>query len=157
MPDMLTKLYALPDWTDLRRRLEGEGVTVRRALAPERHVVVAWVRAQFNEAWASETGVAFARSPVACHIAQQGAELLGFACHDATCKGFFGPTGVVEAHRGRGLGKALLFAALEAMRAEGYAYAIIGGAGPVEFYARAVGATAIAGSEPGVYRGMLGG
>ena len=37
----------------------------------------------------------------------------------------------------------------------GYAYAIIGAAGPVEFYAKAVGATVIPDSSPGVYADLL--
>jgi hypothetical protein len=46
-------------------------------------------------------------------------------------------------------------ACLQAMRAEGYAYAIIGGVGPAEFYAKTVGAVEIEGSTPGIYRGQL--
>jgi hypothetical protein len=38
----------------------------------------------------------------------------------------------------------------------GYAYAIIGGAGPTAFYAKTVGAVAIEGSTPGIYRDPLG-
>jgi hypothetical protein len=41
------------------------------------------------------------------------------------------------------------------MKSQGYGYAIIGGVGPAEFYAKTVGAIAIEGSEPGVYRGLL--
>lgn len=41
------------------------------------------------------------------------------------------------------------------MREQGYAYAIIGGVGPVEFYAKTVGAVVIEGSDPGIYRGMI--
>ena len=37
----------------------------------------------------------------------------------------------------------------------GYAYAIIGAAGPVEFYAKAVGATVIPDSSPGIYADLL--
>ena len=85
----------------------------------------------------------------------EGGALVGFACYDATIRGFFGPTGVHEAQRGRGLGKALLFAALHTMWEVGYAYAVIGSAGPTEFYAKAVGATPIEGSTPGIYRGLL--
>jgi predicted N-acetyltransferase YhbS len=70
-------------------------------------------------------------------------------------RGMFGPTGVAERQRGRGIGTALLFASLRAMRRQGYAYAVIARVGPEEFYRRAVGATVIAGSEPGVYRGKL--
>jgi hypothetical protein len=37
----------------------------------------------------------------------------------------------------------------------GYAYAIIGGAGPVDFYQKTVGAIEIEGSVPGIYRDRL--
>ena len=81
---------------------------------------------------------------------------MGFACHDATCPNFFGPTGVEAKARKRGIGKALLFALPRGHAAsQGFGYAIIGGVGPAEFYAKAVGAAAIEGSEPGVYRGLL--
>ena len=82
--------------------------------------------------------------------------MLGFACHDVTCRNFFGPEGVVAEERGRGTGRALLLAALHAQREQGYAYAIIGGVGPAAFYARTVGAVTIADSTPGIYAGMLG-
>jgi GNAT superfamily N-acetyltransferase len=114
----------------------------------------------FNPHWRSECETALARMPVSCFIAtvkdEDGASrMVGFGCYDATAKGFFGPTGVDPEFRGRGLGKALLLACLDAMRAEGYGYAIIGGAGPVDFYAKCVGAIPIEGSAPGIYRGML--
>jgi predicted N-acetyltransferase YhbS len=57
--------------------------------------------------------------------------------------------------RGKGVGKALLLACMHGLHDEGYAYAIIGGAGPTEFYGKAVGAIPIEGSVPGVYKGML--
>lgn len=80
--------------------------------------------------------------------------MIGFACYNATAKGFFGPTGVSPEARGLGAGKALLIAALHAMREDGYGYGIIGAAGPTEFYAKTVGATEIPDSVPGIYRGM---
>jgi len=42
------------------------------------------------------------------------------------------------------------------MRVKGYGYAIIGGAGSTEFYQRAVGATVIPDSVPGIYAGLTG-
>ena len=42
------------------------------------------------------------------------------------------------------------------MREQGFGYAIIGGVGPAEYYAKTVRAMLIEGSEPGVYRGLLG-
>jgi hypothetical protein len=41
------------------------------------------------------------------------------------------------------------------MREMGYAYAVVGGVGPADFYERAVGATVIPGSSPGVYADAL--
>lgn len=83
------------------------------------------------------------------------APVQGFACYNVTRPDYFGPTGVLESQRGRGIGRALLLQCLEALAAEGYAYAIIGGVGPAEFYERAVGATLIPGSEKGIYRNRL--
>jgi predicted N-acetyltransferase YhbS len=70
-------------------------------------------------------------------------------------KGYFGPTGVAESARGIGLGKALLFKALEALRDDGYAYGVIGGVGPREFYEKACGAFEIPGSDPGIFADLL--
>lgn len=153
--DMLVKLYALPELAPAIQRQAEAGITIRRAIPPERHIVVDWVRQTFAKAWASETEVAFSRHPVSCIIAVENDELMGFACYDATYKGFFGPTGVAEAKRGRGTGETLLLACLHAMYAEGYGYAIIGAAGPQDFYRKAVGAVTIEDSWPGIYRGML--
>jgi GNAT superfamily N-acetyltransferase len=152
---MLVRLYEISDPSARIAALHQTGVDLRRAIAPEKHVVVSWVRQQFGEAWASECEVSFARLPIACFRAQRGQDILGFACYDATAKAFFGPTGVLESERKQGIGTALLLMALQAMAAEGYAYAIIGGVGPAEFYAKAVGAVPIAGSTPGIYAGLL--
>jgi predicted N-acetyltransferase YhbS len=62
---------------------------------------------------------------------------------------------VDEARRGQGIGKALFLSCLHAMAANGYAYAIIGSAGPADFYAKTVGAVEIEGSSPGIYPDRL--
>jgi GNAT superfamily N-acetyltransferase len=155
MPDMLVKLYELPDAAPLISALEEQGVTIRRALAAEKHIVARWVAETFSRAWASECEVALAHQPVGCFIAVEADEIIGFACYDAAHRNFFGPTGVHKNERGRGVGKALLVAALAAMRDEGYAYAIIGGVGPSSFYRQTVGAVLIEDSAPGIYRGLL--
>jgi predicted N-acetyltransferase YhbS len=144
--DMLVKLYDLPDSRASFERLRQEGIQIRRALTAEKHKVAAW---------ASEAEVAFGRQPVSCFIAVQDGRIVGFACHDATCRNFFGPTGVDPKARKNGVGTALLFACLEDMRQQGFGYAIIGGVGPAAYYSKTVGAVPIEGSEPGVYRGLL--
>lgn len=155
MSDMLVKLYDLPETESVESFEKRTGVMIRRAIAPEKHIVAEWAKEHFRMHWKSEVEVAFARNPITCLIAIEDNKLLGFACYDATTKGFFGPTGVDETERGRGIGKMLFLYALQLMRSDGYGYAIIGGAGPKDFYAKASGAIVIEGSEPGVYRGML--
>jgi ribosomal protein S18 acetylase RimI-like enzyme len=153
--DLLVKLYALEPRPDLDARLANAGVTVRRALPPELGLVTDWIKERFSAWWASEATVAFSRQPPSCFIAIKDGKLIGFACYDATARGFFGPTGVDEAARGDGVGHALLLASLLDMRAQSYGYGIIGGAGPVDFYVRSVGAIPIEGSVPGIYAGLL--
>lgn len=155
MPDMLVKLYELPDAVPVINALKDEGIEIKRPIGPERNVMVRWVEENFGAGWAAECEMAFSHLPVTCFIAVRATTILGFACFDATCRNFFGPTGVSEAARGKGIGKALLLACLHQMRSDGYAYAVIGGAGPVDFYAKTVGAIVIEGSNPGIYRGMM--
>lgn len=155
MPDMLVKLYDLPALEPCLAPLREQGVTLRHAMPYEKYQVVDWVRGVFSPGWAGECDVSFAHQPVACYVATREGRLLGFGCYDSTCKGFFGPTGVLEEERGQGIGRALLLSCLHAMAAAGYAYAIVGGVGPKEFYAKVVGAVEIEGSTPGIYRDPL--
>lgn len=156
MTDMLVKLYNLPEsWPSISNLIAPE-VNIRKPLGSEKSIIVQWVRENFSESWAIETDVTFSHSPVSCYIAQQQKELVGFACYDAAALGYFGPTGVAETFRGQGIGKALLLACLLEMKLKGYGYAIIGWAGPQEFYEKAVGAVAIPDSEPGIWKDWLG-
>ena len=151
MIDMLVRLYDLPE----HESAVPEDVVIRRPGAYERHLVADWAGRQFSPKWASEVKVAFSREPVSCFIATRKSEVIGFACYGTTAKGYFGPTGVAEEARGTGIGKELLFRCLHALRADGYAYAIIGGVGPREFYEKACGAIEIPGSDPGIYADLL--
>src|SRR3954452_21054558 len=150
MTDLLVKLYGLPAPPS-----PPAGISVRRAFAAESRLVCEWVMARFGKGWASECEAAFARMPVACFVAMRETELLGFACYDATARGLFGPTGVAEPERHHGIGGVLLLAALHDMAAQGYAYAIIGGAASQDFYRKHAAAIEIPDSDPGFYRGLL--
>jgi hypothetical protein len=150
MSDLLVKLYSLPP-----RPNPPPGVNVRRAFAAEKRLVGDWIGTQFGPGWASECEAAFARLPVSCFVAVRDQELLGFACYDATARGFFGPTGVAEPERNHGIGAALLSASLSDMAAQGYAYAVIGAANSAEFYRQHAGAIEIPDSDPGFYRGKI--
>jgi len=151
MADLLVKLY---DWKPADHPAP-TGVTIRRAFAAEKRLVAKWVAEHFGERWASECEISFMRQPVACFIATDDLDVMGFATYDATARGFFGPTGVMEQSRHKGIGRALLLATLHDMASQGYAYGIIGGTSSPDFYRKEIAAIEIPESTPGFYRGML--
>jgi ribosomal protein S18 acetylase RimI-like enzyme len=151
MPDMLVRLYALPN----QDRKLTDAYVVRRAAAYDKAAILHWIGQSFSAQWASEADVAFSRQPISCFISLHQEILVGFSCYEATCRGYFGPGGVLEAHRGQGLGTVLLLECLRSMKKMGYAYAIIGGVGPKDFYVKAVGAIEIPDSTPGIYTAPL--
>lgn len=157
MPDMLVKLYDLPDGTELYNKLLAKDIRIIRPMTPNKQTVHAWIAEKFGEGWANETDTAFTHFPVSCFIAYdvKDKRILGFASYECTYRNYFGPTGVDPESRGLGIGAALCLRCMEAMRDEGYAYAIIGSAGPVDFYKKVVGATVIEGAEVGIYKDLI--
>ncbi len=170
MPDMLAKLYTLPPLAPILSGLTAAGIEVRPGHSSEKYVISEWATRHFRPRWGVACEIGLAASPVTCYIAVEkdrahtptanpydlpAEKLLGFGCYDVAAKGVFGPTGVREDYRMRGIGKALLLACLYAMYDDGYAYAIIDQVGPIEFYVKTVGATVIEGSEPGFIHGPL--
>ena len=115
MPDMLVKLYELPDSSAVYKALEEKGIRIIRPMTPNKYKVHDFVVKHFHEGWANEIDTAFTRFPVSCFIAYDtnSKEILGFAGYDCTYKAYFGPTGVDEAKRGLGIGKALLLRCME--------------------------------------------
>ena len=150
MPDMIVRLYDLPSLESALGDAGSAGISVRRALAPEKPGILAWARENFGF-WEPEIELTLQRTPSSCFLAIRENRILGFAAYDAVCKNFFGPTGVLPEHRREGIGRVLLLAALHALRAQGYAYSIIGGVGPAEYYAKVVGAQLIENSTPGIF------
>ena len=67
--DYLVNLSLLRPKPDLDQRMDAAGVTIRRALAPEFELVIAWVREKFGSGWAGETAVALTRQPPTCLLA----------------------------------------------------------------------------------------
>jgi ribosomal protein S18 acetylase RimI-like enzyme len=131
------------------------GCVLRKPLGPELHAVSEWVARNFSPGWSSEASAALSNRPITVFIAQQGNEIQGFCCYDATARGFVGPIGVLESARGKGIGAALLLACLHDMRTMGYGYAIAGHVGAPEFFRRVAGAIEIPDSTPGLYADLL--
>ena len=151
MADLLVNLLNLPA-CDTTTEQE---FNIRRAQPFELTPVRRFVETNFSRGWADEISAGFARQPISVFISTIDREVVGFAAYECTRRGFFGPTGVIPAAQGQGIGKALLLASLWALREMGYVYAIIGAAGPVHFYQKTVGAIVIPGSEPGIYTDLL--
>lgn len=80
-----------------------------RMLSCRKYKLLTFIKESFSESWASEVE--------SC-----------FSTYDATGKGFFGPVGVSESARGKGVGRELTIYSLNALKNDGYAYAVIGGA-----------------------------
>ena len=150
MPDLLVNLLKLPAAPEASQEF-----LVRRAQPFELSIVCSFVAEKFSPRWADEISVGFAHQPVSVFIATKDKQVIGFAAYECTRRGFFGPMGVAENAQHEGAGKALLLAALAAMRDMGYVYAIVGAAGPVRFYQKTVGAIVIPDSEPGIYTDSL--
>jgi predicted N-acetyltransferase YhbS len=143
MPDMLVSLMHLPPLKPVIEKLRAENILVRRPnpwdIAPLRE----FITKHFSAGWADETAIAFTHQPVTAFIAEEEDKIIGFGAYECTRRDFFGPTGVDETYRKRGVGKAILLACLHSMQDLGYVYAIIGAAGPVDYYAKTVGARVI--------------
>ncbi|MDF2924824.1 MAG: family N-acetyltransferase [Paenibacillaceae bacterium] len=156
MPDMLVKLYNLPDPGPLLERLRTEGIQIKRAMTADKSRVVDFVAANFTANWTNECESTFARLPVNTFIAVKEKRIIGFASYDAIVRNYFGPTGVLPECRGMGVGQALLLQTMHAMHHDGYSYCIIGWVTEaLAFYEKAVGAVAIPDSFPGGYKDLI--
>jgi predicted N-acetyltransferase YhbS len=155
MPDMLVNLLKLPPLEPEVAQMREAGVVIRRALPHEQTPVRAFVEKHFGAGWADEISVGYANKPTSVFIALRDGQVVGFGAYECTHKAFFGPIGVAGSERGCGIGRALLIACLWGLREMGYAYGIIGGAGPTDFYAQTVGAIPIPDSAPGIYADPL--
>lgn len=155
MPDMLVKLYNLPECHTAISDVESKGIKIKRAMAADLSVIREFIEKTFSRGWADEATKGILNAPSSCYIATKDSKVVGFAAYDATAKGFFGPTGVDPSLRGLGVGKVLYLKCLESMYESGYAYAIVGDAGPVNFYAKVSDTLTIPDCFPGEYKNLV--
>ena len=156
MTDMLVNLYAQKTYSE--QTLPSEfGIKIQRALAIDKAKICTFVEENFNDicpGWVDECASTLYRHPTSCYVAIKQKKIVGFACYDGTAKGMVGPIGVASDYRKKGIAKALLHACFEAMKMDGYAYAIIGWVSSIEFYEKTCGAIALPDSFPGIYSRM---
>jgi len=154
--DLFVKLTGLTEDFDLLEKLASEGIDIRRAIAPDKNRILAYIKENHHEGYENECEICFSNMPVSCFIAVKDKKMIGFACFEATAKNFFGPTAVNHSFKGNGIGKALLLKSLISMREMGYAYAIIGWVDEaLGFFQKTVDAKIIENSFPGIYSRMI--
>ncbi|PEI85747.1 GNAT family N-acetyltransferase [Bacillus pseudomycoides] len=110
---------------------------VRRAVQSDLEELLQFVMFEFGERWIDAIHNGFQiYQEMPMYIAVQEKKIIGFACYDVVRgkKGLFGPMGTAKNNRVKGVGTELLHRCLSDMKQIGYEYAIIGQAGPIEFY-----------------------
>jgi N-acetylglutamate synthase-like GNAT family acetyltransferase len=138
--DMITHLghYTFPKLNSTHR--------IRKVHKTDEENLVHFVEDHFSKEWSQTISDAFLLSDPSIYIALDKSENInGFAAFDIykNKKGYFGPMGVSVSNRTKGLGYALLHHCLKDMKDIGYEYAVIGEAGPLEFYEKACQAAVI--------------
>lgn len=125
----------------LETKLRAEhGITVRRAEAADRDQVSAFAGAH-SAIWGIEVTLAYDNDPTSLFLVEKSGALCGFGCYGTGAPMFFGPTLTSEAVRGLGIGTVTLKRCLADMQRLGWRRIEINSAGPIAYYARAVGAT----------------
>ncbi len=149
---MLVDLRTAPlETPDESATLAAAGVTLAQSKgtsADER----AWVARTFDGRWPKEAAAGWN-----WYAKDSAGATAGFATYeqrtyrwwwlrgwlDRTDIGIFGPMGVEEHLRGKGIGRILTRRALASLRDLGFTYGLIPSAGPVEFYERTCGARVV--------------
>jgi GNAT superfamily N-acetyltransferase len=131
------------------------GVELRRVVSDEEAKMAARFCAEQWPAWGAEVGRAVehgcclvALAPAApgtpaapAAPAGDGTMPVGLVCHSVSRTGWIGPIGVVEGHRGLGIGSALLAAVSTDLMVAGIREAHVWPGDPMGFFARRAGAS----------------
>ncbi|MCM3439259.1 GNAT family N-acetyltransferase [Metabacillus halosaccharovorans] len=121
------------------------GITFRKAKQKDASSLKTFVEKEFGNGWLDSIENGFLQEDIPIFIALDGQGIIGFACFDVvrSKKGLFGPMGTSYSNRIQGIGYTLLHYCLGEMKEIGYEYAVIGEAGPLEFYEKACNALVI--------------
>lgn len=148
--DMIVNLYQKDLWRDTRK------YNIKRIFPSDKERLMSFIKKNFpdEKGWLIEAEHAWHNGNV--YVAVECEKIIGFACYDSSGKGYFGPFGVNKDYRSKGVGTELFYACLDAMKNDGYGYAIIGWVAdkeddehsPVEFYEKTSQAKYIPSSNP---------
>jgi GNAT superfamily N-acetyltransferase len=122
-------------------RLARQEINIRRAQPGDADAIRDFCVRHGAPDWAVETLQALETEPVTVFVALQQRQLCAFATHSVCGPVHFGPMLTDPELRGRGIGTVLLKRCLFDWQSAGVPRCEIVWAGPISFYARAVGAT----------------
>ena len=121
--------------------LAHQQITTRRAQPPDADSIRDLCVRHGAPEWAAETMRALENEPVTVFVALQQGQLCAFATHSVCGPVHFGPMLTDPELRGKGIGTVLLKHCLADWQSAGISRCEIMWAGPISFYARAIGAT----------------
>jgi len=117
--------------------LKDEGIIIKAAAKEDEDRVSKWVHETFWPPWDYETTLAFEGDEAGVWIAEDSDKnLLGFSVYGGLEPTWFGPIGVVETARRRGIGSILLYRCVESMRSLGKRYISIPWTSNLFFYSQ---------------------
>jgi GNAT superfamily N-acetyltransferase len=129
------------DTTGDEARLCEHGFSLRRATPDDRAGITRLCETHDHLQWVFEAGLALDYDPVTLFVAERENQICAFAAHSVCGPVYFGPMLTSEDIRGQGIGSVLLKRCLQDWQQAGLKHCEIMWAGPLSFYARAVGAT----------------
>jgi ribosomal protein S18 acetylase RimI-like enzyme len=116
-----------------------EGIELRRVLDDaDADAALAWCAGHLP---GGRRALSRAVEQACCFVALSEGQVAGLICHSINRAGWIGPIGVARHQRRMGIGRALVGAACADLRSTGLGDAHISGPGPIEFFARATGAS----------------
>ena len=122
-------------------------IQIKQVEHHDQNDLLQFVEDHFGKPWSNTllNGFRSSYTKIPLVMAVENDEIIGFAAFDVfhNKKGIYGPMGVLPTTRHKGVGKGLLYTALQEMRERGYMYVILKEAGPIEFYEKACDARLI--------------
>ena len=139
----LRSFYIPPRIVRMERKLKQEGISFRKASVQEKKAITMWVGEKFSPFWAYEVGLGFSKESTSVWLAEYEGRFVGFAGYSLLEPNWFGPIGVDEEMRGKGIGSVLLYKAMNSLRLSGYRIVTVPWTDLLFFYTQLPGIIAI--------------
>lgn len=124
-------------------RINTGPLVIRRAGQEYRETVFKWIKTEFSVFWAYEADASFKYANPKLWLAEENNKIIGFSVYGTLEPHWFGPIGVSNEARSRGIGSILLFNCLRSLREEGQRHAVVPWTNHLFFYTQVPGITRV--------------